>query len=196
MRASWSLTEKSMQLYGSDIIVYIARIGQNSCRLPIMINFLQRFTRVIWRTLPRKARVFSVRATQTTFTVSATAIITNAERKVLLLDHVLRPNSGWALPGGFLGGNELAHEALRREIAEEIGLVATEMEVLYVNTYRRHVEIFFRVAAAGEPKVGSREIIGYRWFTPEDLPPNMSCVQRQMIERVFSEEFDYHGPGD
>jgi ADP-ribose pyrophosphatase YjhB (NUDIX family) len=141
-------------------------------------------------------RVFSVRATQTTFTVSATAIITNAERKVLLLDHVLRPNSGWALPGGFLGKNELAHDALRREIAEEIGLVTREMDLLHVNTYRGHIEIFFRVEAAGEPKVGSREIIGYRWFTPEELPPNMSCVQRQLIERVFREEFDYQGRGD
>jgi ADP-ribose pyrophosphatase YjhB (NUDIX family) len=150
-----------------------------------MLNSLQKLTRSIWRALPRKVRIIGVRATQTTFTVSATAIILNDEKKVLLLDHVLRPNSGWALPGGFLQSNELAHEALRREIREEIGLNATDLRVLFVNTYRRHVEIFFEVKAEGEAKVGSREIIGYRWFEVKDLPPNMSTIQRQLIEQLY-----------
>jgi 8-oxo-dGTP diphosphatase len=150
-----------------------------------MLKALQTFTRGIWRALPRKVRIIGVRATQTTFTVSATAIIFNDEKKVLLLDHVLRPNSGWALPGGFLKSDELAHEALRREIREEIGLNATDLRVLFVNTYRRHVEIFFNVKAEGEAKVGSREIIGYRWFEVKELPPNMSAIQRQLIEQLY-----------
>src|SRR3954469_24802957 len=112
-----------------------------------MLNSLQKLTRSIWRALPRKVRIIGVRATQTTFTVSATAIIFNDEKKVLLLDHVLRPNSGWALPGGFLQSNELPHEALTREIKEEIGLKATDLRVIFVNTYRSHVEIFFNVKA-------------------------------------------------
>ena len=153
-----------------------------------MLNSLQKLTRGIWRVLPAKLRVFGVRATQATFTVSATAIIFNDEKKVLLLDHVLRPNSGWALPGGFLQSNELPHEALTREIKEEIGLKATDLRVIFVNTYRSHVEIFFNVKAEGEARVGSREIIGYRWFSLKELPPNMSSVQRRLIEQVSQED--------
>jgi ADP-ribose pyrophosphatase YjhB (NUDIX family) len=153
-----------------------------------MLNSLQKLTRGIWRVLPRRLRVLGVRTTQTTFTVSATAIIFNDEQKVLLLDHVLRPNSGWALPGGFLQSNELAHEALSREIKEEIGLTSTNLRVVFVNTYRRHVEIFFKVRAEGEAKIGSREIIGYRWFSLNELPPNMSCIQRRLIEQVSRED--------
>ena len=134
--------------------------------------------------MPRKLRVFGVRATQTTFTVSATAIIFNDEGKVLLLDHVLRPNSGWALPGGFLKKAELAHEALARELEEEIGLAATDLKVVFANTHRRHIEIFFSVEAEGEPRIGSREIIGYRWFSPRELPSNMARLQKRMIEEV------------
>ena len=150
-----------------------------------MLNTIQKFTRGVWRRMPRALRVLSVRTTQTTFTVSATAIIVNAGNKVLLLDHVLRPNSGWALPGGFLNRGELVHEALRREIHEEIGLDAVELNVVYANSYDRHVEIFFHVTAEGEPKVGSREIIGFKWFAANELPPNMSCIQRQLIERAL-----------
>ena len=153
-----------------------------------MLNSLQKLTRKIWRILPPKLRVLGVRATQTTFTVSATAVMFNAERKVLLLDHVLRPNSGWALPGGFLQSNELAHEALSREIKEEIGLMATNLRVIFVNTHRQHIEIFFHVKAEGEAKVGSREIIGFRWFSLSELPSKMSVVQRRMIEQVFRED--------
>ena len=135
--------------------------------------------------MPRFLRVISVRTTQTTFTVSATAIIVNNDNKVLLLDHVLRPNSGWALPGGFLIAGELAHEALSREIAEEIGLKAVDLQIIYANTNRRHIEIFFRVLVEGEPQVGSREIIGFKWFALRELPAGMSHIQMHLIKRVL-----------
>src|SRR6478672_5036111 len=105
---------------------------------------LQKFIGKIWRAAPPFVRTYVVRATQKTFTVSVGAIVTNAEGKVLLLDHVLRPASGWGIPGGFINTGEQPAEALKRELAEEIGLEIKEVELLRVRTFHRHVEILFR----------------------------------------------------
>ena len=75
-----------------------------------------------WKILPPWLRLKIIRTTQQKFTVSAAAIITNDNGEVLLLNHVLRPFSGWGLPGGFLGAGEQPEEAIRREIREETGI--------------------------------------------------------------------------
>ena len=70
----------------------------------------------IWKVMPREMRTWLTRRAQTQFTVSAGGIITNERAEVLLLDHVLRPNSGWGIPGGFLEKGEQPEAAFRREI--------------------------------------------------------------------------------
>jgi hypothetical protein len=61
---------------------------------------------IVWKALPPWLRLKIIRTTQQKFTVSAAAVIVNAEGKVLLLNHLLRPFSGWGLPGGFLTSAE------------------------------------------------------------------------------------------
>jgi ADP-ribose pyrophosphatase YjhB (NUDIX family) len=150
-----------------------------------MLNTIQKLTRTVWRNLPASIRVGLVRRTQRKFTVSATAIITNASGEVLLLDHVFRPFSGWALPGGFLASDEQADEAVIREIQEEIGIGLSDLKIHYAQTHRQHIEIFFVANPVGTPKVNSREIIGFGWFKPTDLPENMSCTQKRLIVEVL-----------
>jgi 8-oxo-dGTP diphosphatase len=54
------------------------------------------------------------------------------ELKVLLIERGLEPFKGkWALPGGFVRGNETVDEAARRELAEETGLQNVFLEQLY-----------------------------------------------------------------
>src|SRR2546423_954989 len=97
----------------------------------------------IWRKTPTFLRLRLVRATQKKFTVSVGAIVINPENKVLLLDHVLRPASGWGIPGGFIEANESAVEAVKRELREETGLEIENVEIFRIRTINLHVEILF-----------------------------------------------------
>lgn len=140
----------------------------------------------IWRKLPPSARKFLVRRTQEQFTVSVTAIILNDEGKLLLLDHVLRPKYGWGTPGGFVDAGEQPDEAIRREIREEAGLELTDVELCWIRTINDHVEIIYRARANGEALTDSAEIHRGGWFALDDLPQEMSDVQKFVIEKTLS----------
>jgi ADP-ribose pyrophosphatase YjhB (NUDIX family) len=83
----------------------------------------------IWRKTPEFIRVRLIRGSQTTFTVSVGAVVVNPRGEVLLLDHVIRPGSGWGVPGGFIDAGEQPAEAVRREIMEETGLEIRNVEM-------------------------------------------------------------------
>ncbi|MFM9905145.1 MAG: NUDIX hydrolase [Pyrinomonadaceae bacterium] len=133
-------------------------------------------------------RTLLTRGTQETFTVSAAGIITNEKNEVLLLNHVLRPASGWGIPGGFLDANEQPEAAFRREIREEAGIDLMDVRIYRANTLRRHIEILFTAKGIGEARVGSREITELGWFAPDDLPPEMNIRQQFLIRRALGKE--------
>jgi 8-oxo-dGTP pyrophosphatase MutT (NUDIX family) len=60
-------------------------------------------------------------------------IVTDPEHRVLLVQYV-RPNGErfWATPGGGLGPEETFEQAARRELQEEVGLIARTLEPLWV----------------------------------------------------------------
>lgn len=135
--------------------------------------------------MPRSLRRWLTRRFQTSFTVSAAGVITNANGKVLLLNHVLRPVSGWGLPGGFLDGGEQPEAAFRREIREETGLELSDVNLVRTRTLHGHIEIIFAAKAIGEPEVKSREIIELGWFDLDDTPPEMSRDQQDLILKTL-----------
>src|SRR5688572_19859550 len=102
---------------------------------------------LVWNILPGWVRLKIIRTTQAKFTVSAAAIITNEQRQVLLLNHVLRPFHGWGLPGGFIGVREQPEDAIRREVREETGLELEDLVMFQVRTIGAHVEILFTAKA-------------------------------------------------
>ena len=138
----------------------------------------------VWKILPGWLRLKIIRTTQAKFTVSAAAIITNEERQVLLLNHALRPFSGWGLPGGFVGVREQPEEAIRREIREETGLELNELEMFSIRTIGQHVEILFTAKAVGTAEVMSREILELGWFDIGSMPEQMSRSQKEVISNV------------
>jgi 8-oxo-dGTP diphosphatase len=142
----------------------------------------------IWKLLSPSMRAKLVRSTQNSFTVSAAAIITNEERKILLLNHVLRPGSGWGYPGGFLDKGEEAEDAIRREVHEETGIDLAELKLFQIHTSRSgtHIEILFTARAVGMPEVRSREITELGWFSADELPEGMSSWQQDQIRKVLS----------
>ncbi len=141
----------------------------------------------IWRNLPGALRRRLVRIGQRRFTVTAGAIILDDEGKVLLLDHVFRPDSGWGLPGGFLNKAEQPESALRRELHEEIGVDLEDVEMLFARTLplQRQLEIYFKARAIGVPEPHSFEIRKAEWFPLDGLPAQLSKDQRRLIQRAL-----------
>jgi ADP-ribose pyrophosphatase YjhB (NUDIX family) len=131
-----------------------------------------------WKILPRGVRTRIVRATQNTFTVSVAAIIVNERQEVLLLDHVLRPRSGWGFPGGFLDANEHAQAAVEREVSEETGLALENVRLMRV----------FAARPVGEASVQSSEIYRLGWFAVESLPEGTTLAQKMLIGEVLNSE--------
>ena len=146
---------------------------------------LMKLAGIIWKILPRKARTFVTRAVQVRFTVSAAGIITNESGEVLLLNHVMRPVSGWGVPGGFLNSNEQPEAAFRREIREETGLELRTVTLHRTRTFKRHIEMIFTAKAVGDAEVKSREIIELGWFSIDEMPPDMSLDQHFMIRKAL-----------
>jgi ADP-ribose pyrophosphatase len=138
----------------------------------------------LWGATPRSFRLRLIRATQKKFTVSVVAIIQNEEKKILLLDHFLRPGASWALPGGFIEAGEQPVDAIKREIREEAALEIENVRLLFVRTINRHIEIYFRAEASGAPRPNSREIEAAGWFSPDEMP-EISRVQRQIVSEVL-----------
>jgi 8-oxo-dGTP diphosphatase len=149
---------------------------------------LTEFLGTIWQRLPGVARRRLVRMGHRRFTVTAGAMIFDDNGRILLLDHVFRPDNGWGVPGGFLSKGEQPETALRRELKEEIGIEVENVEMLFARTLprQRQIEIYFRARAIGRPEPCSFEIKRAGWFSVDDLPSELSKDQRRLIQRALA----------
>ena len=143
---------------------------------------------LVWKALPPWLRLKIIRTTQQKFTVSAAAVITNEHGEVLLLNHMLRPYSGWGLPGGFMIAQEQPEDAIRRELREETGIELEHLEMFRVRTIQRHVEILFRATARGDASVQSREILELGWFGIDELPDGLPQSQKAVLRECAASE--------
>lgn len=148
----------------------------------------RRRIRFAWKILPARVRMAIIRATQEKFTVSAAAVIMNDSGEVLLLNHVLRPYSGWGLPGGFLAAREQPEAAIRREIREETGIELTDLEMFRIRTIDRHVEMMFSAKTSDSGEVLSQEIFELRWFDVAELPEDLPESQKVLIREKMGAE--------
>lgn len=151
---------------------------------------------VVWKKLPPFLRRGIVRLTQASFTVSATVFIRNSEGRLLLLDHTIRPSSGWGLPGGFLESGEQPAAAVLREVREETGLELKGLRLVQIHTTGSHIEILFAAASDGEVTLRQGEIKGFGWFQVDQLPADMGRAQKERIVRLFAELFEKPGAAD
>ena len=139
----------------------------------------------LWRVMPVWGRRTVIRATQPSFTVSAATVVINDAGRILLLNHLLRPASGWGVPGGFLNRGEQPEQTAEREIFEETGLQVSNLKMFCVKTVNSHVEFWFIGRANGKAQAKSREILEARWFTLAEIPMEMSRKERRMIEQAL-----------
>ncbi len=126
--------------------------------------------------------------------------------KILLVKRANEPNKNkWSIPGGLVRVGETLHEALRREILEEIGVeieigeVACVTEEIFVDErgrIRYHYVIvdFFARIKEGEIKAGSdaKEV---RWANLSDLGEDVVPFVRKLVEKILKKEKVIYLPG-
>ncbi len=149
---------------------------------------LKQFAAKIWKIIPSVVRVGAIRLTQKKFTASVGAVITNQRGEILLLEHIFRPGSGWGMPGGFIEHDEQPEEALKRELYEETGLELENIQMFRVRIVKRHIEFIFRAVAHGKAEVKSREIISAEWFELDEIPVEMSSMQKTIIKKILESD--------
>ena len=150
---------------------------------------LKKMLGALWRRVPKSVRRWGVRLVEPRFTVTAGAVVTDEEGRVLLLEHRFRAGTGWGIPGGFLEKGEQPEEALRRELREEVGLELERAEIIFVRTLGKvgQIEIIFHARARGKVESQSDEIKSADWFTLDRLPPGLSKDQRELIRRTLED---------
>lgn len=81
-----------------------------------------------------KDKQFSYDYPRPALTVDIAIVTREARPKVLLIRRKNDPFAGsWALPGGFVDENERLGDAVRRELQEETGISAADIEQLYTS---------------------------------------------------------------
>ena len=152
-----------------------------------MPHMLKKLLGLVWRSTPRKLRRWSAQRFQQRFTVSAGAVVVDAEGRVLLLKHVFRTGSGWGIPGGFIGEGEQPEAAIKRELMEETGLELEQAKFVFARTLQKvsHLEIIFRCRARGRARARSLEIKDLAWFERDKLPEDLGPDQHLIIKRAL-----------
>jgi ADP-ribose pyrophosphatase YjhB (NUDIX family) len=111
-------------------------------------------------------------------------IIANSAGEILLLRHSYGPEV-WALPGGGIDADEDPADAAIREIAEELGMALTSVqliaEVAEVVSGSPHTAYVFAATSDAPPQPDQREVIEARFFAPDSLPVPLGRVTAQRL---------------
>lgn len=122
-----------------------------------------------FRIMPGPLKRAAVRVGAPTYTAGAVCILEH-DGAMLFLWQPHR--EGWSLPGGLMGRGEEPADAVRREVAEEIGLEIDPGDPVTINVdvERQGIDVVFRVRLDHRPELTlATEARKAQWFTPEEL---------------------------
>ena len=119
-------------------------------------------------------------------------VIVYDEGKILLQER--KDNGAWALHAGGIEIGEAFEETARRELFEETGLIAEELELLGVYsgqdrfmTYPNGDEVYmpgiYYICCdfTGELRPQSEEVKELRWFKLQEIPDNIHKPNRRVL---------------
>ena len=123
-------------------------------------------------------------------TLGVRGLVTDAEGRVLLIEHTYIP--GWWLPGGGVDAGETTQEAVVRELREEAGILPIgQPKLLSVHSNEAffpgdHV-LLFRIDAWEKGEMTSQgEIKNVGFFSPDNLPEGVDEGTLRRIQEAFS----------
>jgi ADP-ribose pyrophosphatase YjhB (NUDIX family) len=135
----------------------------------------------LWSRLPNWSRSRLSWLLSAKLNVGVVAIILRHGTHVLLAEHTYKPRAPWQLPGGFLKAGAQPAEGLRRELAEELGLVMETCRIIHAETWtKRQVTLDYRVEATGTFRP-SAEISALQPFPLDGLPATLPADQRRAL---------------
>lgn len=116
-------------------------------------------------------------------------LLVNHDR-ILLVRHTYG-HRDWDLPGGGVKRGELPLSAARREMGEELGIVAGSWtplgEVRGIVSHRRDTVHCFRVVLpTSELAVDLGELAAAAWFAPSEIPSDLGPYVRPILALVRS----------
>lgn len=140
----------------------------------------------------RRRTQFSYPFPRPSLTVDVALVTREPQPRVLLIQRRADPFQGqWALPGGFVDENERLIDAARRELREETGLEATDLE--QVHTFGdpgrdpRGWTVSVAYLAVVSPErlkpVAADDAADVDWFPLADLPP-LAFDHAEILARV------------
>jgi len=109
---------------------------------------------------------------------TAGAIVDDGDGRIMLVRRAIEPFKGkWDVPGGFIKPGEDGTDAVRRELAEELGVEVLVGAAAWViaDTYGAEgaptLNIFYLARiVSGEPAPAD-DVAEIAWFGPDGLPP-------------------------
>jgi 8-oxo-dGTP diphosphatase len=127
-------------------------------------------------------------------TVVVAAAVLIEQARVLLTERKAGTHlaGAWEFPGGKVEPGEDPREALRRELAEELGIDATAGEIVDV-TFHRYEEagkavllLFFEATRdAGSPDPRALDVAAFRWAAAPELDPaRFPPADVEVLEKV------------
>jgi 8-oxo-dGTP pyrophosphatase MutT (NUDIX family) len=154
----------------------IRRLKKLLARTPLLR--MAHLTRIGWLSVARPV------------TMGVRALIRDQSGAVLLIRHSYV--GGWHMPGGGVGRGETVHQAMAREVREEVGLevVGTARMMGLYARFRLgasdHVSVFVVDEWSGTPAVDGLEIAEYRFFPPDALPEDTTPATRRRLAEFLS----------
>jgi NADH pyrophosphatase NudC (nudix superfamily) len=104
---------------------------------------------------------------------------------VLLLKHRFWKDCPWGTPSGYLERGESVEDGFAREVREETGLAVRDVKINSVNSgfrLRLEISVIGRLDGSAEPTVDGVEVEQARFFTVDELPPDLRTGQRKLID--------------
>ena len=110
-------------------------------------------------------------------------------------DSELHEEGTWTMPGGNIKYGETFEQAGKREVAEETGMHADDLEVICVQTDKNEHAHYISVgmiahSVAGNPQIMEPdEIVEWKWFSLDNLPTNLFSPSEKTIKCYLNEKF-------
>jgi 8-oxo-dGTP diphosphatase len=142
----------------------------------------------IWRRLPGPLRFVYLRLRYGRFAVGVAALIRDERGRVLVVHRTYSVEEPWALPGGWLEGQETIEHTLERELLEETNLQVRVGPILAIDRGRFVIVVLLAAELIGGSALegfrASAEVSELAWIEPHDVA-RLSPFNARLLRRTL-----------